>query len=574
MQATTSADNLNEHRIHSTRWGVIAHLAIIFVAVFICYANTLNHNFVYDDKDEMLENPIIHSLRNVPRFFTTSTYGYYRPLRTLVWAIDYAFWKEKPSGYHMTNLILYVFACWSLYWFLVLLFQNHAQALITSLLFLTHPIHTESIAWISGRGDPLAATFLFLSLCCTIRWAHNSPARGRSKGFGLWAVAMILFVFSVLSKESGITLPIILIALTACSHREQPLVRRRLLWSATASGVILLLLILLRFHVLRSLTPSNSPINDSRWNNVLFAAMAFWRYVGLMAVPVNLSADYPAAESLILNGSSVVSAILGHIAVTTLVAVLIVKRRTGACFAIVWIYATYLPVSNLVPLNQSFSEKYMFLPVLGMCILLGTLWTLPLPKTQTRTLRIFLGVLLIFYTVATIQRNKVWKDEVTLWTRTLSDQPESGLAAYNLACEYDRLGQSEKAIQYYLRAISLRPEDARQYQNLGNLYLNLNRMTDAIECYKKTISMGLVTPHVYAALGAAIASLGHLKQGQAIVEKSLDMNPNYVPGLYNLSLILRDRGMTDEADKVLERAHQLNPSVGTQRRGWIQTRNN
>lgn len=555
--------------------GLYTHLitfSIIFAAVFVCYANTLNHDFVYDDRDEMLDNPIIHSLSNIPQFFTSSTYGYYRPLRTLVWAGDYAIWEENPFGYHLTNLFLYVFACWGAYVFLTLLLDDRASALVASLLFLVHPLHTESIAWISGRGDPLAAGFLFFSIYCIIRWARcGSMDTGRRRWFLI--LGLLLFGCSVLSKESGTTLPVILLVLMFLNGQDAAVYRRRMFLAALFSGLVVCILTLFRYMILGSLAPSNPPIEGSLLNNAFFALTAFWRYLIMMVFPLRLYADYPLITQLILTPPIIASAIVGHLAVGVVLVALFVKRQYVYFFAVVWVYATYLPVSNVIPLNQAFSEKYMFLPSLGLCLICGSLWGTQHVHRHKAILRILICTLVVLYAARTIERNTIWKDEITLWTRTLNDQPYSAIAAYNLACEYDRLNESEQAIQYYRRAISLRQDDARQYQNLGNVYLHLNRMPEAIKCYEQALSLGLVTPHVYSSLGAAYASLGLLDQGQALVEKSLALDSSHVPGLYNLSLIFRQRGMTEEADRLFARARELNPSVATERRGWIRRTN-
>jgi len=159
-----------------------AHLVFIVLLVIICYANTVGHDFVYDDRDEMLERTLVQSLKNAPKFFTAAPRSnYYRPLRTLAWAIDFSLWKRNPSGYHVSNLLFYIFCCWGAYLFSRRILRSSLAAFCCTLLFLAHPLHTESIAWISGRGDPLAAGFLFFALVCVFRWADTDDSQMTEK---------------------------------------------------------------------------------------------------------------------------------------------------------------------------------------------------------------------------------------------------------------------------------------------------------------------------------------------------------------------------------------------------------
>ena len=167
------------------------HILSVIALVFLCgivFANTFENSFIWDDADLIAQNSYIRSLKNIPLFFTPqywnhhqeiSTKGQYRPVRTVTFALDYAFWKLNVKGYHLTNLLLHTLNVILIYFLMLRLlclssyeqrpketagwFDICGLAFATAILFATHPIHVESIAWIKNRSDLLTLLFYLLS---------------------------------------------------------------------------------------------------------------------------------------------------------------------------------------------------------------------------------------------------------------------------------------------------------------------------------------------------------------------------------------------------------------------------
>ena len=191
----------------------VLSIVVIFSSLAI-YINSLGGDFIWDDIEQIVENPAIKDIGNIPSFFTSDlwrlisnpTIGsyYYRPFFLLSLAVDYNLWKLNPFGYHISNLILHAISSFMVYLVGRRLFSNHMAAFIGSMLFAVHPVHVESVAWVSGRTDPMAALFFLLSFYLYMLFKDG-------KGFTMLVFSLTTYLFSLLSKEIGITLPLLLL---------------------------------------------------------------------------------------------------------------------------------------------------------------------------------------------------------------------------------------------------------------------------------------------------------------------------------------------------------------------------
>ena len=175
--------------------------ALVFLAAFLAHANSITPSFHWEDETIVSENVHIRTLKNIPHFFRP---GYvnvyesgqgnrYRPLRTVTLALDYAFWKSDPRGYHLTNVLLHA-AVAALVWLLCLLVSGSPfAALAAGLLFALHPVHVESIAWVKNRSDILCSLFYLSALSA---FAAFLGARSRA----VYALSLLLLPFAFLAK--------------------------------------------------------------------------------------------------------------------------------------------------------------------------------------------------------------------------------------------------------------------------------------------------------------------------------------------------------------------------------------
>src|SRR3972149_7750799 len=201
------------------------NLSLIFyiitgITAFIVYANSLGNDFVFDDESVVLGDPTITTISNIPKYFTGDqgfhkVIGrYYRPVVSTSYAIDYYIWKYNAFGFHFTNVLIHVINSLLFLKLLLLIFKPAQQAsqkknvinqytiLFGALIFAIHPIHTEAVAWVSGRTDSLSCTFFFAAFIFYIRYSENHAGKNL-------VLLLLFYLFSLLAKEMAITLPVL-----------------------------------------------------------------------------------------------------------------------------------------------------------------------------------------------------------------------------------------------------------------------------------------------------------------------------------------------------------------------------
>lgn len=179
---------------------------ILFVS-FVSYANSLRGKFIWDDNIMVRDNESIRNWHSIPRALThdisfaeRERVGYYRPLLILSYMWDYAIWKLNPFGFHLTNIFLHFLTGVMAFWMLNLITGNRLLCLFTSLLFVSHPIQSEAVAYISGRSDILAAFFILLSFVVYIKYSE-------SPGVFFYVTLLLVYACALFSKESSLILP-------------------------------------------------------------------------------------------------------------------------------------------------------------------------------------------------------------------------------------------------------------------------------------------------------------------------------------------------------------------------------
>ena len=194
-------------------------LCLIFLIVSmtaIVYYPSLNNGFInWDDNEYVGANMNIRSIswENIKDNFTSPYYGNYIPFTTLTYAVEYRLAKLNPRAYHATNLILHLFNCMLVFWFIYLFCGKEYVALIVALLFGIHPLHVESVAWVSERKDVLYSFFFLSSLISYTRYL-------KEKKVSYWSLSLLLFAASCLSKPMAVTLPLVLFLIDYLLHQK------------------------------------------------------------------------------------------------------------------------------------------------------------------------------------------------------------------------------------------------------------------------------------------------------------------------------------------------------------------
>ena len=533
---------------------VFASAILIIILGFTLYGNSLNGKFVCDDNLLVRDNIYIQNRSHIAKIFSKDIAAgagekcsSYRPLQMLSYMIDFSLWKLDVRGYHLSNILLHILAALSIYWLISILYDgDRALSLLTSILFLVHPIHTEAIAYISGRADPLAT---ILMLLCFILYIKESS----SKCISIYILMLLSYIFALLSRENSLVLPALLL-LYHYSFKKKLQAKKFLPILSLA-----FIYILLRLTALRPLLPhiSCSTIVLERIPGFF---VALTNYTRLIFLPLNLHMEYGDKLFHLANPK----AIAGILILSFLLIYAFRKRDTNRLvfFSISWFFLALLPASNLYPINAYIAEHWLYLPSIGLFLVLAKCLSFLYGRREFRIVAILSIIgLLIFYSFLTIRQNAYWREPLAFFERTLEYAPDSSRMYNDLGNVYDAINKKEEAVASYKKAIAINPDYAKSYNNLGVIYSDINKNEDAINLYKKAIAINPDYAEAYNNLGAIYKDIGKKEQAIASYKKAIAINPDYAKAYYNLGLICKDIGESEEAIPLLKKAIEINPGL-------------
>jgi tetratricopeptide (TPR) repeat protein len=541
-----------------TRWWIWAIALGILLLTFFVYRHSLKNGFTnWDDPVYVVENQIITSLtsENIKAIFNTPVSLNYHPLTMLSLAVDYSFSELDPRGYHTTNLIFHLLNTLLVFGFVFLLSNRRwIPAATVSLLFAIHPMHVESVAWISERKDVLHVFFYLISLILYLRYL------GSRKWMWL-ALAFLAFALAVLSKAVAVTLPIVILGIDYWKKRE---------WSWK---IILEKIPFFVFSIIMGLVAYNiqshgaiaKPGVLTLMQRVIFASYGFWMYIYNMVLPLNLATFYPypslnepgGSLPLLFNISPVIALII-------IALVAITYRKTRLFVFGFFFYATtvalvlqFISVGNAV-----MADRYSYLPYLGLFFIIGhgldLAWT---GKDRIwQNLNIPLTMLVagfsLWFSVLTFRQIKVWENNETLWSQVIENQPTGWVAYKNRGNYYGEQGKVEKAMADYQVLINNNQMDDQVYANLGNIYRMQNQMDKALEAYEKAANLKPQEINNVINLGIIYSIFKRYDESLANFDKAIQLGAPYKKigsnRAYTLLLMGRFGEAINEYDKVIE----------------------
>jgi len=485
---------------------------LLFALAYATYAGSLWNGFAgWDDRTYVIDNRAAHGLSwaNVRRAFTQVLIGTYTPLQTISYAADYTLWGLNPYGYHATNLLLHSIDAALLYAVLLCLLQTKRAARfggIAAAVFVLHPAHVESVAWIAERKDVLSTAFLFLALLRFLR-------RGRSRAIQ-WGT-LVLFVCACLSKPTAIVFPLLLVVIEHTRGRDRVL--RRLMPFFVAGGVLAIAGV-----AAQASSGAIHPLHGgSLLGNYGTMSWALVRYAGLLWVPVNLSAlhwvvpCFSWADARLLAGGAFAAA-------TGIVLVWSARRSALALLIAGWLLVPLLPVSNVIPLSVFMAERYLYLPLVGFGLLLAAVG-------QRGKRGWALATILVCYGALSVHRCWVWRGAEAMWSDAVRKSSPNPVAHYNLGVYFAERGLPSRALREYRNAVAQNPKYMKARSNLGNLLLQMGRTKEAIATLKSVAEDFPQMASVHYNLGVAYYRGNDVHRAISCYERAVGINAQHWP---------------------------------------------
>ena len=479
-----------------SRLHTIALLLIVLASLSV-YANILQNDFVYDDTTEVISNPWIRDFKNIPEFFLSnsckfefpsySTSNYYHPLKLITYTIQYSIFNKKPWGYHLTSALMHMLTTILVFFIAISLYKqsrnevNIIFPLLAALFFAVHPIHTEAVAFISATGELFMAFFCLASFLIYI----NAQRRNATIQF---IVSAVLFLMGALFKATAITFLFMFFLFDYAfkqgifaGHRNRPggmiFLRRYLPFICAVFTYVVL-----RSYAIGGFVPERRHAEMNAIQLLMNIVTLFGQYLQKLIVPQNLNVLEVFHPVSSLLSTRVLYALL-ILFLFIVIGYVAKKNDKGVFLSLFWIVIPLLPVLYFPAfLSESvFAERYLYLPSAGLAVAVGYLlhsaFSLRLPKfLSTFLLPFMVSSVLLLFSLQTINRNHIWKNDYSLWTDTLKNSPDSCTAHNNLGNVYYRAGYLDQALKEYQIAVTLNPN----YQDALNNYFLVYRIREAL----------------------------------------------------------------------------------------------
>jgi Flp pilus assembly protein TadD len=551
-----------------SRPGLAAFL-ISLLGLFI-YAGTLSYPFQFDDIANITENQLIREWK--PWW----EYGFYnRPIGYYSFVLNYHFFEYDVAWWRAINIAIHIGNALLVRWVILLLYTSpvlendasakHKQgiALFTALLFVAHPLATQSVTYIVQRMASQATLFYLLSVALYLKARLGTGGIARI----LSALGAAAFAYlAVKTKENAYTLPLAFALIEVCFLRKNLPVRiPDKYWPLVLTVPLVLLIAAMPFAdriapgIFISFPPS--PLNQETitpYNYLLTQFSVILKYIVSLLLPFrqNLDYDFPISSS-VWSPKVLVSlaALLGIL----WIGLRQFKQHRVFTFGIFWFFLTLSVESSIIPLNDLIFEHRTYLPAFGILFLLSyAVLVLPGLDYAPAARTVLIGTVALFSLLA-FQRNKVWKDEVTLWSDVIAKSPNKARAYNNRAKAYSVARQFNLALPDYARAVEIFPGYTDAYKNRGLLFAEIGDWNKALADADKTVELRPDDAVAYLTRGLVYYNLRQLEKAVADSDKCISLDPTQASAYFSRGVIHAIQGQLEKAVADYNRTIMLNP---------------
>jgi len=546
--------------------------ALIVLAVFGVYANTLQYPFVWDDEKIVVANPALRDWTDIKAIAGTDVFGdpiasgkFYRPLQIFSYALEYRLWGLWPVGFRATNIILHSLNAALV---LVLLFKlgiKKVPALAAALVFAIHPISIEAVTYISGRGEAL---FLLFSLLCVIAFLNG--ARGASRQYA-WSI--VFFALAIFSKESAIVVPFIIALYYALYMHRAAASSAREQGAGTLAALMTIAVAYAgaRFLAMGATGASSLSLvaDASLWERILTAPRIIITYIELLAFPRGLHMEYLFVEHSVWSPYALAG--LPGIALAVWLSLRYIKPFKLSAFFVGWFFLGLGPFYNVVlPLSSTVREHWAYLSAIGFFALAALAGHRAYRVGSKPARVIILGlatVLLAYYAYATVDRNRDWSSPIALYSHDVRYEPKSFLLHNNLGVEQFRGGDMPRAKESFENSIAQSPRQAYDvaHNNLGVILEREGDTEAAIAAYEQSIRLGGYAL-AYGNLGRLYVQREEPQKAIPVLEQGIAKYPSIIEMRYYLGIAYTQDNRPSQAYAIFRAIEAAVPNYQDTRR--------
>ncbi len=524
----------------------LAICLFLTVATLSTFWQGRNHEFVvYDDLLYVVENSHVQAgltWKGITWAFTTNHASNWHPLTWLSHMLDCHIYGLNPGGHHFTNILLHVLN--GLMVFLVLRQMSRGlwQSAFVAALFALHPLHVESVAWVSERKDVLSTFFWMLTMWSYVRYVQRpSPAR--------YVLVLSAFAFGLMSKPMLVTLPFVLLLIDywplgrfqmglsndadvrkkdkpdTLSREKSPFLH--LVWEKTPLFVLAILSSIITIVAQNQGGAVKSLEVFPLMTRVANALVSYLGYIGKMIWPHGLAVLYPHPGNSLSLWQPVGAGLflLG----ISFGAIRVARTCPYIPVGLLWYVGTLVPVIGLVQIgNQSMADRYTYVPLIGLFIIIawGAADLLSRWHYQTILVAVCIGVLLPALMICSRIQVRHWRDSTSLLEHALEVTTDNYIAHNNLGAVLAAKGKFQEAISHYSQAIRVKPGYADAHNNLGNALAAEGKLQEAISHYSRAIRANPNHAKAHYNVGLALAKQGKLDTAIGHFSEAIRIKPN------------------------------------------------
>jgi tetratricopeptide (TPR) repeat protein len=540
----------------SLSWKTILFTFLLFTAVaIIIYSPCLHGDFVSDDQLYIYDaSSSVHISRLSQLTDILFSKVLVRRIGLISFALNYYFGGLNTFGYHLVNVIIHILnglILFLLSYTILTLPSNEGKgsriafkiSFLGSLIWLVHPIQTQSVSYIWQRLASLSTLFFLLSLLCYIKGrlllAHKRVA--------LFICSVIFGLLALGTKQNTATLPLFVIfsEFLFFQPKSFKLDRKKLgIIILLGGSFILISVIYLTYNLYPSLfDPSLTPFERglTQLRVVIF-------YLSLLIYPhpsrLNVDHDFSISHSLFSPFTTFLSLlfIIGSIGL----AIFLMKRNRLVSFAILWFFGNMVIESSIIPLELVFEHR-LYLPSMGLITLVTALCFSLLKGKRDNWIAGLSILLILLFSYWTYERASVWRGSFSLWKDAAQKSPHKSRPHHGLGLAYDDKGMLDEAIFEYKKALTIKPNDAKAHSNLGAAYDKKGMFDEAIFEYKKALAIKPNYAEVHNNLGLTYENKGMFDEAIFEYKKALTIKPNDAKAHSNLGIVYRKKDRLDEA---------------------------
>lgn len=560
--------------------------AVLWICLFLIvatagvYWQVMNFDFVdFDDHKYVPENSMVQQglTRQSIRWAFTSTHASnWFPLTWLSLMLDRHLFGPGAGAFHRTNLLLHIINTLLLFFVLNSCTKARWPSFFVASAFALHPIHVESVAWITERKDVLSTLFWMLTLLAYVHYYR----RTKIVWYGLALVAMGM---GLMAKPMLVTLPCVLLlldywplgrikfAFAGGENHAEPCCCAHI---SERKSLTFLMLEKIPFFVLSAASSVVTLIVQEKTRapimllslkaRIANALVSYVSYIEKMFWPRNLAAFYPHPGST-LPMRQIIIAIIILVGISSVV-VLFGARKRYLVTGWLWYLGTLLPVIGLVQVGvQAMADRYTYIPLMGLFIIIA--WSVYDVVVHRKHCGIILAgmtlVVCVPLMICTFRQVGYWRNSASLFERAIKVTSKNYVAHTGLGVAFAQAGNIEKAIHHFNATLQIKPDHIDALFNLGKSLAQQGKVSEAVEHYTKVLSLDPEHADAHNSLALLLAQQGKLDQAVALYRRGLESNPGDVPLHSNLGVALIQQGKFDEAVREFQLVLQFRPDSGT-----------